>query len=227
MPLSVGIGLAVGLLCTELFGIASGGLIVPGYIALYIDAALHVVATLAVALATYAVVRLLSTFLIVYGRRRTALMILIGYILGMLVSQWSGLWVRGVRGDRLRHPRADRRSGWTGRSVLQTLASLALVSVIVRLILVLTVGAELDGHEEALLAPAAHLEPAAADLALVAVAGLRLRWRPSASRERQPLLQGEDRAPPGWRCRPSQADQGGAQQARLPIDPEVDPAQSG
>src|SRR5205085_1961587 len=34
LPLSIGIGLAVGLVLNELFGIAAGGMIVPGYLAL-------------------------------------------------------------------------------------------------------------------------------------------------------------------------------------------------
>lgn len=142
LALSVGIGLAVSLLCTELFGIASGGLIVPGYIALYIDQPLHVLATVAVAFGTYLVVRTLSTFLVVYGRRRTALMILIGYILGMVVRSWSGLWGQEFAAIGFVIP--GLIAVWMDRqTVLQTLASLVTVSTIVRLILILTVGAEL------------------------------------------------------------------------------------
>ena len=93
------------------------------------------------ALATYAIVRLLSTFLIVYGRRRTVLMILVGYILGMLVSHLLGtsadFAVIGFVIPGLIAVWMDRQS------VLQTLAALTLVSVVVRLILVLVVGAEL------------------------------------------------------------------------------------
>jgi poly-gamma-glutamate biosynthesis protein PgsC/CapC len=142
LALSVGIGLAVSLLCTELFGVASGGLIVPGYIALYIDKPLHILATLAVALATYAIVRVLSTFLVVYGRRRTALMILVGYILGMVVRDWSGLW--GQEFSAIGFVIPGLIAVWMDRqTVLQTLASLVTVSVLVRLILILTVGTEL------------------------------------------------------------------------------------
>ena len=36
LAISVGIGLVVALLCTELFGIASSGMIVPGYMALFL-----------------------------------------------------------------------------------------------------------------------------------------------------------------------------------------------
>jgi len=144
LALSVGIGLAVSLLCTELFGIASGGLIVPGYMALYLDKPLHIGATIAVALATYLVVRVLSTFLVIYGRRRTALMILVGYLLGILFSNWSGLW--GQEFATIGFVIPGLIAVWMDRqTVSQTLASLVTVAVVVRLVLVLAVGPELSG----------------------------------------------------------------------------------
>lgn len=142
LAISVGIGLVVALLCTELFGIASSGMIVPGYIALYLLKPWHLLATLLVALATFAAVKLLSTVLIVHGRRRTALMILIGYILGMLTGQWFTAWNHELTVIGFVIP--GLIAVWMDRqSVLQTLSSLALVSGIVRLVLVLTVGSEL------------------------------------------------------------------------------------
>ena len=50
LPLSVGIGLAVSLLFTEIFGLAAGGMIVPGYIALYLTRPVEVGLTLAAGL---------------------------------------------------------------------------------------------------------------------------------------------------------------------------------
>ena len=143
LAISVGIGLAVSLFCTELFGIASAGLIVPGYLALYVTQPKFIAATIAVSLVTFVIVRLLSTFLVVYGRRRTALMILFGYIVGMLTREWAGLWdeqfsVIGFVIPGLIAIWMDRQS------VPETLASLTVVTSIVRLILVLTVGAELS-----------------------------------------------------------------------------------
>lgn len=142
LAVSVGIGLAVSLLFTELYGLASSGLIVPGYIALYLLQPWHILATLAVALATFGVVRLMSTFLIVYGRRRTALMVLLGYILGMMVSQtpWIGpddFTVIGFVIPGLIATWMDRQG------IVQTLSSLTLSSVTVRLILILSMGTEL------------------------------------------------------------------------------------
>jgi len=142
LPLAVGIGLAVGLISTELFGIASAGLIVPGYIALNMSRPLNLAATFAVAIATFAVVHFLSAFFIVYGRRRTALMILMGFILGMLVNNWSGMWHQDFATIGFIIP--GLIAVWMDRqTVVTTLASLITISVIVRLILVLAVGTEI------------------------------------------------------------------------------------
>jgi len=142
LPLSVGVGLAVSLLFTELFGIASSGLVVPGYLALSLHSPGQLIATLAVALITFAIVRVLGTFMIIYGRRRIALMILIGYILGMLVQQWSGLWIQDFAVIGFIIP--GLISIWMDRQgMFETLASLAIVAVVVRLILILVVGVEL------------------------------------------------------------------------------------
>jgi poly-gamma-glutamate biosynthesis protein PgsC/CapC len=86
LALSIGIGLVVSLLFSELFGLAAGGLVVPGYVALYLSRPIDIATTLAAALLTFFLVRVASTFVIVYGRRRTALCILIGYGLGALLD---------------------------------------------------------------------------------------------------------------------------------------------
>ena len=143
LALSIGIGLAVSLLCTELFGIASAGLIVPGYFALYIQKPMAIVATLAVALVTFAVVRLLSTILVVYGRRRTALMILFAFIFGMLLRHWTGVDASSDHAA-IGFIIPGLIAIWIDRqSVVQTLSSLVVVTVIVRLLLILTMGSEL------------------------------------------------------------------------------------
>lgn len=88
--LYIGIGLIVSLLYAETFGVAPGGIIVPGYLALAIDDPIKVALTFAISLLTFFVVRVLATAMIIYGRRRTVLMILIGFLLGSLVRTGLG-----------------------------------------------------------------------------------------------------------------------------------------
>lgn len=86
-PLSaaIGIGLIVSLVFSELFGLAAGGMVVPGYVALYLNDPAAIASTLLVALASFGAVRLASRLFIIYGRRRTVSMIVIAFFLGMLL----------------------------------------------------------------------------------------------------------------------------------------------
>lgn len=154
---SIGIGLAVSLLFSEVFGLAAGGMVVPGYIALYLNRPVDIILTVAAALITYLVVHSLSTFIIVYGKRRTVLMIIIGYLVRGLFTQ-----IPFYASDPLFE--LSQRLGnvpaefavigyvipgliaiWMDRQgVLETLSALVTSAVVVRLTLMLVFGQELQ-----------------------------------------------------------------------------------
>jgi poly-gamma-glutamate biosynthesis protein PgsC/CapC len=75
------VGLVLALLWAEITDLSPGGIIVPGYFALYLDRPLRAAATLAVALLTLAIYRFLARRLILFGRRRFVLMVLVGAVL--------------------------------------------------------------------------------------------------------------------------------------------------
>jgi poly-gamma-glutamate biosynthesis protein PgsC/CapC len=75
------IGLVLALLWAEMTDVSPGGIIVPGYIALYLGQPLRVLATLAAAFLALLVFRVLARHLILFGRRRFVLMILAGALL--------------------------------------------------------------------------------------------------------------------------------------------------
>ncbi len=89
LTISIGIGLAVSLLFSEIFGLAAGGMVVPGYIALSLDKPLNVLMTFAAAIITYFVVYSLSNIMIVYGKRRTVLMVLVGFLVGIFFERMT------------------------------------------------------------------------------------------------------------------------------------------
>lgn len=143
LPISVGIGLAVGLLFAEVFGIAAGGMIVPGYLALALSKPLDVALTLSAGLITFLMVRAISTFVIVYGRRRTVLMILIGYLLGMLIRAVPGAAAQHLELEVIGFIIPGLIAIWFDRQgVIETLAALTTASVLVRLILIAVLGVE-------------------------------------------------------------------------------------
>lgn len=81
---AIAIGLVYGFILFESFGIVAGGLIAPGYIALSFDQPFVLALCFAVAFLTMWLVRILSFFTILYGRRRFMVCVLLAFAL-----QWT------------------------------------------------------------------------------------------------------------------------------------------
>ncbi len=79
-------GVLVSLLYTELTGLSPGGIIVPAYLTLYLHDPWRIALTLGMALACVGIVRLLSRYMILYGRRRFAVYIMVGMLLKVLLG---------------------------------------------------------------------------------------------------------------------------------------------
>ncbi|NPV84293.1 MAG: poly-gamma-glutamate biosynthesis protein PgsC [Candidatus Aminicenantes bacterium] len=129
---SLFLGLVLALIFSELTGISPGGLIVPGYFAVYLDQPWRPLATLAVAFLALGLYRLAGNYLILFGRRRFVFMILVGVVLAQL---WNLL----LPGS-LAEPISLSVIGWVvpgllasnleRQKILPTLASLIFVSVL-------------------------------------------------------------------------------------------------
>ncbi len=146
ITLSIGLGLCVSLLFSEFFGIAAGGMVVPGYIALYLDRPLVIIATVAVSLLTYFIVNSLGVFMIIYGRRRTVLMILLGFLLGWLVRTLGAvpLGPQALELSIVGYIIPGLIAIWMDRQgILETVAALVTSSAIVRLVLILFFGRDI------------------------------------------------------------------------------------
>ncbi len=145
LTLSIGIGLAVSVLFSETFGIAAGGMIVPGYLALSLHQPMNLVLTVVAALVTFWLVRGISMFMIVYGRRRTVLMILTGFVVGGLMTRLvpNVAVTGGEVMDVIGYVIPGLLAIWLDRQgVVETLSAALTASVLVKLVLILTVGAE-------------------------------------------------------------------------------------
>lgn len=146
LPLSIGIGLVVSLLLTELFGIAAGGLIVPGYLALSLHQPLRIVATVGAGFVTHAIVQAMASFAIVYGRRRTVLTILTGYVIALSLRAIPGdvdaAWANEY--ELVGYIIPGLIALWLDRQgIVETVAALITGSALVRLILIVLLGPEL------------------------------------------------------------------------------------
>lgn len=163
LAVSIGIGLLVTLLLVEVFGLAAGGLVVPGYVALKLLQPWSVALTILASYLTYIIVRTLSSFMVVYGRRKTALMILFGYLAGSLIDMSMG----GVLSFPVGEPGSISSTQFTyfelnvigyiipgliaiwfdRQGVAKTLVGLIVSAVLVRLILVLVMPDALMAYE--------------------------------------------------------------------------------
>lgn len=142
LTVSIGLGLAASLLYGELFGLAAGGMVVPGYMALYADKPIDVSLTLLAALLTFGILKGLSQIAIVYGRRRTALTILVGYLVGLGFRMWLDSQVTPfTEGAIIGFIIPGLIAIWYQRQgVLETTLSLFTAAIIVRMVLVVMLG---------------------------------------------------------------------------------------
>jgi poly-gamma-glutamate biosynthesis protein PgsC/CapC len=85
------IGLPVALLMAELTGVLPGGLIVPAFLALYVEQPVRIAATLAAAFAALGLYRVAARYVLLFGRRRFIFLLLAGALIG---HAWLLLWPR-------------------------------------------------------------------------------------------------------------------------------------
>ncbi|SVA37635.1 uncharacterized protein METZ01_LOCUS90489 [marine metagenome] len=76
--------MVLSLFLTETLGVTAGGIIVPGYIAMNLESPERLVITFGVSIITFLLIKLLSQYIMVYGKRRLVLALLIGFLLGYL-----------------------------------------------------------------------------------------------------------------------------------------------
>ena len=84
VEIAIGIGIVLSLVLTETVGVTAGGVIVPGYIALYLHEPVKIISTFGVSYLVFLIVWGLSKFMMIYGKRRLVLCLLLGFFLGYL-----------------------------------------------------------------------------------------------------------------------------------------------
>ncbi len=82
------IGLIIGFLFYELTGISPGGVIAPGYFALYVHQPNKIVMTIIITFIVWGLLEILSRNLIVYGRRKLLIALLLSFSLKLILEQW-------------------------------------------------------------------------------------------------------------------------------------------
>ncbi len=142
---AIGLGLVISLIFSETLGLAAGGMVVPGYLALMIHEPLRLVGTILVGLLTFAALKLISRYVLVFGRRRIVVAVLLGFTFGalsrdLLVFRYHDVPV-DVRTIGFVIP--GLIANWMDRQgVLPTLCVMTTTAVLVRLLLMVLNGGD-------------------------------------------------------------------------------------
>lgn len=142
---AVGLGVILSLLFSELIGASAGGIVVPGYIAMYLHRPTMIIGTIAVSLATLILIKIISSFSLLYGKRRMVLSILIGFILGWATRNiiFVNVTVYDLRMQSIGYIIPGLIANWMERQgIFRTLFTMIIAAVLVRLILIVISGGE-------------------------------------------------------------------------------------
>ena len=91
------IGLVLSLVFTSVTGYFPGGIIVPGYLVLFLDQPLRLIGTLGTAMLAYLLYRLAARYLILFGKRRFVMLVLAGALFSIAVNLFlPSLWPESV-----------------------------------------------------------------------------------------------------------------------------------
>ena len=143
---AIGLGLVISLLFSETLGLAAGGMVVPGYLALMIHEPMRIVGTVAIALLTFGAIKLLSRYTLIYGRRRIVVSVLIGFVFGAISRDLLAFKFQGVPLDlrTIGFVIPGLMANWIERQgVIQTVSVMTITAVLVRLLLMLLGGGRL------------------------------------------------------------------------------------
>ena len=79
-------GIVVALALTELTGFSPGGIVVAGYLAMFLTQPQWIVGTVVAALITYGIIELIKNHVLLYGRRLFAAYVLVGIVVAQVAS---------------------------------------------------------------------------------------------------------------------------------------------
>jgi len=145
---AIGLGVLISLFFLETFGAAAGGIVVAGYVAMYLHQPITILATLSISFIVFIIVKFLGNFMFIYGRRRMVITVLLGFIIGWMARYYGifanlssdysvnviGFIIPGLIANSM------ERQG-----IVKTLSIMFVAAVIVRFLLILIFGGEIIG----------------------------------------------------------------------------------
>ena len=141
IEISIGLGIILSLVLSEALGVTAGGIIVPGYISLFLDQPVQVVSTFLVAILVWLIIKGLSKVMFLYGKRRIVLALILGFLFGYLSRtiyvDAESIKSVAVIGNII----PGLIANWMDRQgVVRTVSVVLLTAVIVKLLVIILFG---------------------------------------------------------------------------------------
>ena len=138
IEISIGLGIILSLILSEALGVTAGGIIVPGYISLFLHQPVQVLSTFLVAILVWLIIRGLSKVMFLYGKRRIVLALILGFFFGYLSRTMyidtENIKSLAVIGNII----PGLIANWMDRQgVVRTLSVVLLTAVIVKLLVMI------------------------------------------------------------------------------------------
>lgn len=132
------LGIILSLLFQEWVGLSPGGIIVPGYLVLYLNQPHRIYSTLLISLLVFLLGMLLDNITILYGRQRFGVYLLVGIILNWVISNEGFLHIANLElyGIGILIP-GIIAADYHRQGLLQTLLAIGIVVGLIYLIRIL------------------------------------------------------------------------------------------
>lgn len=140
IELSVTLGIIISLFFIEKFGMAAGGIIIPGYVALQLTTIDRLVGLVIISFLTFLIIKGISKFTFLFGRRQMVVALLIGTILSIISHHFLifNTNTSTVELSAIGWVIPGLIAHWAAKQgFVKTMAMLSITSVIVRLLVII------------------------------------------------------------------------------------------
>ena len=146
IELAITLGLIFSLFFIEAFGLAAGGIVVPGYVALQLTYPDRILATIVISFLTYLFITILSKYTFLYGRRQMVLALLVGTIFSIISHRFLflNLTTTTIEFSAVGWVVPGLIGHWSVKQgFIKTISMLLITSILVRFIVILFFGGDL------------------------------------------------------------------------------------
>lgn len=139
IELAITIGIIISLIFIEVFGMAAGGIIIPGYVALQIGNPDRLIGLVVISFLTFLIIKLVGRYTFLFGRRQMVVSLLVGTILAIFSHHFMyfNTSENTIEFSAVGWVIPGLVAHWSVKQgYVKTISILAIVSVLVRLIVI-------------------------------------------------------------------------------------------